>query len=115
MKMRKITDAATALNKLSAMELPLKTAYKLSKLKNSFDKELSFFEEKRAAIVEKYINKENQTFTPENERKAVSEITELLEFEVDAEFEPVRISETDDIKLSANDITALAGFVTFKE
>ncbi|MGN1303773.1 MAG: hypothetical protein ACI4YB_01930 [Oscillospiraceae bacterium] len=115
MKMRKITDAANALQKLSSMDLPLKTAYKLSKLKSSIDKELAFFEEKRAAIIEKHIDKDSRTFTHENEQKAVAEISELLEFESDVNIEPVEIPETEDIRLSANDLNALADFVTFKE
>lgn len=112
MKLKKIVDALPSLRKLAAADMPLRRLYQVKKLAAALQPEFDFFDEKRKAIVEKYCDPDNKTeILPENIEKTDVEFKELLDFEVSVKYKAVEIPDSDDIKLSLNDLKALDGFV----
>lgn len=91
MKLRTLLEAVQPLQKLSAVELPLTTAYALSKRFSQLQGDIGFFEQ---------------------ERDKGRNINELLELEI-ANYEPIEISVKSNISLSVNDITCLTPFVNW--
>lgn len=91
MKLRTLLDAVQPLQKLSAVDLPLSTAYTLSKRFIQLQGDIDFFE---------------------RERDKGRNIEELLELEI-ADYDPIDISVKSNISLSVNDIECLTPFVNW--
>lgn len=116
-KLRKIVIAIPALQKLSSVDLSLKKLYWVNKLINELENELKFYHESRQKIIEKY--KESQTGNKIKIRDDCvtlfnQEINELLDMEVEVKFTVPEIPDTEEIKLSRDDIIALEGFVKIR-
>lgn len=106
MKLKDILIAVPALQKLAAAELTLKIAYELQQLNSALQNDLDFFDREKAKIVNRLGEiKGNEP-----------EITELLNMDVNTEIHRVKIplTETEHVKLSANDINAVRAFVDFE-
>jgi len=95
----KLINAVPAMQKLSAADLSLKCVYKVRKLLNKVDEELIFY------------NSENQKLRESTEYQ--KNFKELLDFEIDLEYVKPVIHESENIKLSVNDVTLLEEFITF--
>ena len=104
------------------MKVTLKTivlarlAYRLKKNIAELQREADFFGEQRIKILEKYgvaDESGNYTFEGDNEQKAIAELDELLDLEVEPVIEPLNILITEDLKLSVNDIGLLEAFIHF--
>lgn len=116
MKLRKIINAIPSLQKLYSAELPLVIAYSVDKLIKTLNNEVKFYNEKSQAIYEKY--KESQDGDRIKIKKDCvaivnKEIEELLDLNVSVKYKKPKISDSVDIKFSAQDLEALEGFVTF--
>ena len=109
MKLKKIIDAVPALQKLANADLSLKRLYWVKKLISQLENEVAFFNDERNKIVAKYC--ENGKIKPEHAEAFKSEMDELLALDVDVKFKVVEIPDTEDIKLSVNDLMLLDGFV----
>lgn len=120
MKQGKIIDAYKALNKLASCQLPIKTAYKLHKLRTALKSAWDFQCEEEGKLIEHLrpaVDADgNLTFaTMEGKKEFLRVQHELSEQEQEIDYQPVVIGFSDGITLSANDIDALDGFVTFGE
>ena len=120
MKQSKIVDAFKALNKLSACPLPIKTAYAVHKLRMALRPVWEFQCEEEGKAIERLRPiadaDGNLTFaTMEGKKEFLRVQHELSEQEQEIDFQPVTVGLLDGITLSANDIDALDGFVTFGE
>ena len=116
--MRAIVLAIPALSKLSAGDLSLRLAYRLKRSIDAIQKEADFFSQQRIKILEKYgtPNKNGDyTFAEGQEEKAIAELDELLELEVTLDISVMEIPITEELRLSVNDLEAMAPFVEFKE
>jgi hypothetical protein len=105
-----------ALSKLAAEDISLRLAYRLKKNIAELQREADFFGEQRIKILEKYGTADesgNYTFEGDNEQKAIAELDELLDLEVEPVIEPLNILITEDLKLSVNDIGLLEAFIHF--
>lgn len=120
MKQGKIIDAYKALNKLASCQLPIKTAYQLHKLRTALKSAWDFQCEEEGKLIERL----NPTATSdgnlqfkcmEDKQEFLRVQKELAEQEQEIDFQPVTVGLLDGITLSANDIDALDGFVTFWE
>lgn len=119
MKQGKIIDAYKALNKLSAYSLPIKTAYALHNLRTALKSAWDFQceeEEKLIARLRPAADEDgNLTFANMEGKKEFLRVQhELCEQEQEIDFRPVTVGLLDGISMSANDIDALDGFVTFE-
>ena len=101
-KIGNLIDAVPALRKLNSLDLPLKTSYKVYKLVEEVNKSLGFFTEKREKIQKKADNQD-------------AELRELVNQEEEISSGKITITLTDDVKLSAADISALLPFIDFEE
>ena len=99
-----LLNAVPAFQKLIGQDLPLRTAYKLSKLVRRVDEELDFFRAKEAELREKHEYK-----------IPAKEYEELLNLEIDWNEDKIEIPLDDHIILSVADIEALTPFIEFKE
>ena len=117
-QLKDIVLSVPALSKLSAENLSLRLAYALKKNISALQKEADFFAEQRQKIFEKY-GKANADgtfcFEDEGEQKASAELEELLELEVEPSCQRLDIPLSEELRLSVNDLGALAPFVQFAE
>ena len=114
--LKTIVLAIPALSKLAAEDIRLQLAYRLKKNIAELQREADFFGEQRIKILEKYGTADeygNYTFEGDNEQKAIAELDELLDLEVEPVIEPLNILITEDLKLSVNDIGLLEAFIHF--
>ena len=117
-QLKRIIGAIGALGKLSATDLPLKTAYNVKRSIDLLQKEVDFFNQERKKLLEKYgTENEDGSFTLREDTllDAQRSMDELLNMEVAPDIPAVSIPLDDGIRLSANDIEALTPFVTFTE
>lgn len=105
MTYQKLIGAVPGLQKLTGQDLPLRTAYRLSKMVRKANEELAFFRMKHEEIM--------KAETEEEEKRRLFE--ELLRFEADWSPDPIRIPEDTNIRLSGSDIAALEGLVEITE
>ena len=118
MQLKEIVSAVPALSKLASATLRLKTAYTLKQMADILQKEVDFFEQERKKILEKYgkVQEDGSVLIPVEQRtKAEEEYSRLLSMEVQPEFSRLRISLSEDAKLSVNDLSLLAPFADFVE
>ena len=120
MKQCKIIDAYKALSKLASCQLPIKTAYQLHKLRTVLKSVWDFQCEEEGKLLERLHPVSdadgNLTFKNMEDKKEFLRVQkELAEQEQEIDCQPVTVGFSDGITLSANDIDALDGFVTFEE
>lgn len=97
MQLCEIVTAAPALQKLILQELPLPTAWRLSKLIGLCNPALDFYGIQRMKCHDQ------------------NEVEKLMEMDIDMDgFEPVAIAMDDSIRLSAADVKTLEPFVQWK-
>lgn len=116
--LKTIILAIPALSKLSGEDLSLRLAYRLRKNIAELQREADFFGEQRIKILDKYGVADasgNYTFEGGNEQKAIAELDELLDLEVEPVIDPIDIPVTENLKLSINDIGYLEPFINFTE
>lgn len=104
MTLYNILLARSGMQKLVGQNLPLKTAYRLSKIVRKVNEELDFFREKEAELKARHEYK-----------VPADEYEELLNLEIDWEEPKVEIPLDENVSLSAADVEALDEFVSFKE
>ena len=118
MKLREIIDATPLLFKISSADISLKISYQVMKFMAPIQKELEFFESERVKIRDKHGSFEDGIYKyhdGENEAAAEKAFNELLDFESQLKIVPLVIPITENIKISANDLLALAPFISIKE
>lgn len=118
MQLKEIVSAVPAFSKLASANLRLKTAYILKQTADILQKEVDFFEQERRKILEKYgkVQDDGTVLIPADQKaKADEEYTQLLSMEVHPEFSRLRMSLSEDAKLSVNDLSLLAPFADFIE
>lgn len=113
MKIIQVINALPSLQKLAGQDLSIKKLYKISKLLGNLDNEIAFYNEQRNKILAKYCDVVGNQYVPREEdtQKLNVELSELLDTDIDYEVKEVVIDDTEDVKLSYNDIVALEGFV----
>ena len=116
--LKTIVLAIPALSKLAAEDIRLQLAYRLKKNIAELQREADFFGEQRIKILEKYgvaDESGNYTFEGDNEQKAIAELDELLDLEVEPVIDAFDIPITENLKISVNDIGYLEPFINFIE
>jgi len=97
-----------SLVKLSNLPLPIKVAYKISRLFRIVWPEYEAIEVQRAKLVQKYASENEGTTVGEENRAAfVEEFTSLLNETVNVAIEPLNIEELGGNSLSAQELLAL--------
>lgn len=117
MKMIQVVNALPALQKLAAQEFTLQKLYNIKKLMGKLDEELTFYNEQRSKIYEKYSDIVGNQYVPRegDTAKLNEELSELLNMDIEGVTNEVVLGVNEDIKLSYNDLVALEGFVRIEE
>lgn len=118
MQLKTIVLAIPAFGKLSAGDMALRSAYMLKMLISTLQKDVDFFVEQRQKIFEKYGDAQKDgtfTFDEDAEKKASDELEALLDMEVTPEYQVLEIPVDEGLRLSVNDLNALALFIHFTE
>lgn len=115
MKIRKIVEATPALREIANQRLPMKTLYPVTSLIRKVQPQLDFYDEQYNKIIADHCTQDEGGFMlpAENKKAFDAALTELLDLDVGVEITPVTIPETDteNLKLSYNDICALEGLI----
>ena len=118
MKLHQIINAIPALNKLGNSNMKLTDAYKLQKLLSALQVEIDFYNKNHLELIEKHGQiKDDGTFSiyKDKQNDFVKAMNELSQTDVEPEFTRMKIIISENMQISANDITALTPFVEFVE
>ena len=119
LKLGELNTILESLNKLIDKEISIKTSYKLSKLTKRLIDEHSIYEKNRMKLINKYaekdadnniiINKEDNSTTMigENKINFNKEFTELINIEMELEFEKIKLDDLGEISISPRDLLYL--------
>ena len=113
MELKELVNAKDGLSKLVKQDLNITLAFKLSKDLKKIEEELKIFEEKRMGLFKKYgEEKEGQMqVSKSNFEPFLKELEELLSVKVNIEFNKLKMSQIEGVKLSAVDLLALSSFI----
>ena len=102
-----------SLSKIFDKDLNIKVAYRLGTLLKRLSEEMKTLEENRVKLVKKYgeENEETKQFSVPQEKTPdfYKEFNELMQIEIDIDFEPISLKEFGDISISASDVMRLDG------
>ena len=109
MKLKELVNLKPSLEKLIVQDLPIKIAYKLSKLVKRLNEEYVIYSKNKNNLFEKYGTKEKEKITvkPENMKQFKKDLEELLEIEVKMNIDKIKLSDLNTIKISTIDMTNL--------
>jgi hypothetical protein len=104
-----IYSSVGVLNKLVDLPLPAKSSYKFVKIMRKFNDELKIMEEERQKMINKYGKEKDGTVTVEDENKDsfLKEFGELLETQIEVDWDPISVDALGDVELSVAEITKI--------
>lgn len=115
MKLKKLIDALPALREIAAQRLPMRTLYKVSRTMQEIQPQLDFYDTQYKQLVKEYCIEQNGEYVLNESRVAefTERLTELQNIDVDINIMPMMLmeGETENIKLSYNDICSLNGII----
>ena len=116
MKIVQIVDALPSLQKLAKQDLSIKKLYKISKLMSKLDLELAFYNEQRNKICTQYCDVADGKYVAREAdvAKFNAAMSDLLNLEVQCDVSEVIIDDSENIRLSYNDIVLIKGFVSIE-
>lgn len=110
----KLKSIEESLGQLVNEKLPIKIAYRVSKLLPILQKEFKEAEDFRLKLINKYGTEGedgNISVNPENMEQFITELNELYSEEISFEFEPISVEALpDDISLTALQLANLSDF-----
>jgi hypothetical protein len=116
-KLAQIINSEKALKNLLELKLPVKIAYKLSKLVDKMQPELKIFDEQKLSLVKKLgVATENPgefQVLPKNMEEFREDLKKLLDIDVNLEFgegkglEKISLADLGDISISPQDLLVL--------
>lgn len=122
-----LLDFPTFYSTAKDSKLPLKTAYKISKLNKAVESEVQFYHDKLAEIIREYAKKDENDqfiFTPDgqsvvlregSEQECHNKIKELQELEVTLPDVTFTLEEFDNVELSPSEVEAIIPFLQDEE
>ena len=104
-----IYSSVGVLNKLVDLALPAKSSYKFVKIMRKFNEELKMLEEERQKLINKYGKEKDGTVTVSDENKDtfLREFSDLMETQIDVDWEPISVDALGEIELSVAEITKI--------
>lgn len=109
MKLGEILEMKDPMVRLSNEKLPLKLAFKLAKVIKAIDEHLSSVNEVRQKLFTKLaVEKDGQMVVPDDKVQEFNEEwSELLNSDVDVDFEPISLDDLPEVELTAQDMLKL--------
>jgi len=106
-KLFEIYSSVPVMNKILEATLPASASFQLTKLLKTLNEEIKIIEEQRVKLVTKYgESEENEAVTVSDAKKDdfLKEFSELLDSEIDLNWNPLPISSFEGLNLSVNDM-----------
>lgn len=107
-KLREVLEAAGSFQVLQNKEVPIKVAYRLKRLANKLQSDINLYSENRNELIKKLGEKQKDgTFKvvdPEKLEELSNQTKELLNEEIEVEFNKIKLSELGDIKIEPNSL-----------
>ena len=98
------------LNELADKDLPIKTSYKILKLAKQLQIEMDVMEESRKKIAAKY-SEDGESVDADKVSDFRKDFAEILNQEIEVEWEKIPIEELGDIKLNVKTMSAIEQLV----
>lgn len=124
MKIKNLALIKASCDKIKNIKMPIKTAYKLSKLQKAIEEELSFSQGEYKKIVDEYAERDetgnykfldeaktNIQIKPNCIKEAEQKTIELQELEIELPKITFTLSEFEKIELSPEDISGIIDFI----
>jgi len=104
-----IYSSVSVLNKLVDLALPAKSSYKFVKIMKKFNEELKMMEDERQKLINKYgEEKEGTVIVLDGNRETfLKEFGDLLETQIDVDWDPISIDSLGNVELSVAEITKI--------
>lgn len=104
-----IYSSVGVLNKLVDLPLPAKSSYKFVKIMRKFNDELKILEDERQKMINKYGKEREGTVIVEehNRELFLKEFGDLLETQLDVDWDPISVDSLGDVELSVAEITKI--------
>jgi len=115
-KLSELRDITGSLSKVLSQDLPVKQAYRLSKLAKAVQAEMKELNELRERLIKKYGERDEQGNLAVKSRleEFQAEFTPILDEEVELSFIPLDLNDIDGLKISPLDIANLEMFIDEK-
>ncbi|MBQ4060589.1 MAG: hypothetical protein IJD46_01055 [Bacilli bacterium] len=122
-KMYQVLEFENFYNKIKDIKMPIKLAYKFSKLMREIDNERFFYQNKLQSIIEAYGEKDNDgnfvltqdksgvQIKKEDLEKCQKEVMELSNLDVEINGIEISINELENFELTLQDMNILMGFI----
>lgn len=113
MKIGNIVSAMPALQKVAAADMRPRTLYKVSKLMDSLDHALTFYNERQAYLVKSMGHETGTGWRVDDDKveEYRKKMQEVIDVEIADEIEPVKIPVDENVKLSYQDLCLLRGLI----
>ncbi|MCK5763630.1 MAG: hypothetical protein KAH05_05880 [Clostridiales bacterium] len=110
-----IKSLEDSLSKIFEKDVDIKVAYRLSSVLKRLSEEMEKLEESRIKLIKKYGTEDEETKSmtvlPEQSQIFIETFNDLMQLEIELDFEPILLDDLDGIKLSAKDILGLSSFL----
>jgi len=120
LKLGELKGIVNGLNEITGEKLPVKTAYRFTKLAKTIQSEAKTYEENRMKIIEKNCNLDEKgkmvivdgQYDIKDKQNFAKEFYELSNIDIEIDFSPISINDLGDTKISPNAMMGLEKFIT---
>lgn len=104
-----VYSSVSVLNKLVDLSLPAKSSYKFVKIMRKFNDELKMLEEERQKLINKYGEEKDGVVSVDEQNKQtfLKEFGDLLETQIEVDWEPISVDALGSVELSVAEITKI--------
>lgn len=112
-KLEELRRISGSLRSFLSKEMPIKQAYRMTKLAKLFDNELKTLEEQRILLVKKHgeKNKDGNMEVTTNIEAFNAELNELLKEEVEISYIPINLNEVGQLAISPIELSNIEMFI----
>lgn len=108
-KISDIVNETENLKTLQTMKLPIKVSYRIMRLINKLQSELTIYDTKRNELIKEFgeVNEEGNYSVkdPEKIKEFTEKIKEVLEVEIEIDFEPIDVEMLGDLQVEPRLLT----------
>jgi len=107
LSLKQIVESEKGMIAILETKLPIKIAYRLTKLSNKIRAELAVYNEQRVTLVKRLgeeQTKDNWQVKPENMKEFLEEFNKLQDEIVEIDFTPLKLEELGDVVISPKDL-----------
>lgn len=108
MNIKEILESKEAIETLTAQNLPINTAIKVSKVQKELNSVLDIYQERRKSLFEKYGEGKDLTIPDDKREVFIKEHEELINEELEITIQKISAEALGDINITPNHLTNLS-------